>query len=146
MPYRSKLDAVLRLRDFNEEIAHQDFMRLKGLLVEEEDAYHALQVSLNIAADSLEKRQGNGLDVTALEMHYNYFRKVCTEASRRQRAIHLLSRTCEAKREVLVDAVKERQVVETIETRRKDEYLREVRKKEQQVLDEIGGRQKRITP
>ena len=146
MSYRSKLDAVLRLRDFKEEVAHQDFMKLKGLLVEQEDAYSVLRESLDIAAAGLAKKQGNGLDVTALDMHYNYFRKACTEASERQRAIQILSRGCEAQRKVLVEAVQERQVVETIETRRKGEYLREVNKKEQSVLDEVGGRQKRMTP
>ena len=146
MPYRSRLETVLRLRDFNEEIAHQEFMKLKGLLAEQEDAYNTLRAHLDTAADGLAKRQGNGLDVTALDMHYSYFRKACAEASQRQRAIQVLLRGCEAQREVLVEAVRERQVVEAIETRRKGEYRREVNKKEQQVLDEVGGRQKRMTP
>ena len=146
MPYQSKLDAVLRLRDFNEEVAHQNFTKLKGLLAEQEDAYDLLKGRLEVAAESLKRRQCNGLDVAALETHYSYFRKACTEARERQHAIRVLSRCCEAQQAVLVEAVKERQVVEAIETRRKSEYLREVRKKEQQVLDEVGGRQKRMTP
>jgi len=144
--YQSRLDAVLRLRDFKEEAAHHDFMKLSGLLVEQEDAYNILLERLDVAAEGLAKKQGDDLDLTALDTHYSYFRKACTEASQRHRTIQVLSRSCEVQRQVLVEAVQDRQVVETIETRRKDAYRREVNKKEQHVLDEVGGRQKRMTP
>jgi flagellar export protein FliJ len=137
------LEAVSRLREYKKETAHHDFVRLSGLLAEQEDEYRSLCDSLKITADSLAEKQGNGLALHQLDLYYGYFRKHCSEAAERKQAVLLLAETCEMQRHLLVEAVKEKKVVERIEERRRMLYLKEVQKKEQQRLDEVAGCQQK---
>jgi len=140
--YASKLEAVFRLRRHREEAAHQEFMAIHGALTEQEDRFHVLQEVLRASADDwVHRQEDGGIDIGEMDLYYGYFRRHCAEALERKQTIDALSRSCEAKRRVLIEAVKEKQVVSAIETRRQGLYVREVNKKEQHLLDEVGGRQ-----
>jgi flagellar export protein FliJ len=135
------LEAVSRLREYKKEAAKQDFVRLSGLLSEQEEEYRALCDSLKTTADSLAEKQEHGVALHQLDLYYGYFRKHCSEAAERKQAVLLLAETCEIQRSLLVEAVKEKKVVDTIDERRRGLYRKEVQKKEQQRLDEVAGRQ-----
>ncbi len=141
--YVSKLDAVLRIRCYREEAAHQAFVISKDRLTEEEDQLKVVQGALNRAACDLGEKQGNGANSGEMDLYYNFLRGQSIQAKARKKTIHALGDVCEKKRVVLAHAVKERDVVERIEEDRKVVYIRGMGKKEQGVMDEVAGRRDR---
>ncbi len=142
--YQSRLEGVLKLRAYWEEAAQQELGHAKGLLREQEERYRCNTERLCDAADDLLTRQdANGLDASEMGLYHTYFRWKCAEVAQQYKSIQALSGLCEQKRVVLLEAMRERQVVEVIEERRKEIYRKALMKGEQAVTDEIAGRLRR---
>jgi flagellar export protein FliJ len=139
MPYQSKLAAVLFQRKRNEEEASRVFLTSKNILISEQEQLHLLDNKLQATLDDLTEKQAGGSTSYEMALYFRFIEMFRGRVEAQRKAVFNQEHVCEAKRALLEISVKERKAVEIIEEKRKNEYLKAAAKKEQAVLDEIGG-------
>ena len=135
--FKYKLEPILALKEKIEEnkkrefgIAHQSYERAKSekaiLVKAQEQAYHAARTQKNDSINIIQLKQLN---------HYtNYMKK---EISAKDKEIVSAEQQVEQKRNELVEAVKERKILENLKEIQLQEYKEEENKKENARIDEI---------
>ncbi|GEM_PF-2940347 len=144
--YESKLDAVLRQRKHHEEAVRDEFLEVKHSLDAAEDQLHRLHKELEAALQDFAAQQGQGMAPGEMDLYYHFLKQQCDRLAERRAAVETLADQCERKRQDLLEATREKKVVEKIEANRKEVYLKDLQKKEEVLLDELGGRPKRKSP
>lgn len=144
--YQSKLDAVLRQRKHREEEVQEEFIELKHDFDAAQNHLHRLHRELESALKELAEQQVKGIAPGELDLYYRLIKHQYDRLEARRSALRDLSDQCERKREDLLKATREKKVVEKIEEKRKEIYLKDLEKKERNLLDELAGRAKRESP
>ncbi len=139
MPYQSKLAAVLFQRKRNEEDSSRAFLTAKNVLASEQEILRLLDNKLQTTLDDLAEKQSAGSTSAEMALYFRFIAMFRDRVAAQTKAVVNQEKVCEAKRALLEISVKERKAVEIIEEKRQKEYLKGVMKKEQAVLDEIGG-------
>ena len=144
--YRSKLDAVIRQRRLREEEVQTEFLGMKNHLASEGDQLQRLHQELEEALRDLTERQINGMEMNEIDLYYRFMKRQNERLESQRKVIQRLTDECEAKREELSSAMREKKVVENIDATREESFDKEMKRKEQRLTDEIAGRPKRETP
>ncbi len=139
MPYQSRFSAVLLQRQYKEEDAYRTFVDAKHLLETEQEHLRLLDKKIQATLDHLTERQERLVSAEELSLYFRFIARLRERVADQTKTVFHQEEVCEEKRVILDRAVKERKAVETIEEKRKKEYLKVLFKKEQAVLDEIGG-------
>ncbi len=132
-----KLQPVLNYRQRLEDQAKQELGRLLGeenalyqLIAAEEQDLHALYATR-------ERRQSEGMSVDELLLYQNRIsHKVAQLAELAGKMDRLQDRICR-QRDGLLEASRDKKLLEKLKERKADEYRREVNRRETIVLDEI---------
>jgi flagellar export protein FliJ len=109
------------------------------LLATEEAHLHLLDEKLRSTLDYLGERQTKGGSSEEITLYFRFITNLKERVEAARKIVLNQEALCEEKRARLEIAVKERKAVETVEGKREAVYFKEVGKKEQAVLDEIGG-------
>lgn len=144
--YQSKLDAVLKLRKRREEEVQQEFIEMKHDRDTAEDQLHRLHREFETALKDLAEQQAKGIAPCELDLYYHLIKQQYDRLEERRKALQRLADQCERKRQDLLEATREKKVVEKIEEKRKKIYLKDLEIKERNLLDELAGRTKRESP
>jgi len=139
MPYQSKLAVVLFQRKRNEEDASRAFLNAKHHLVSEQEQLCLLDNKLQTTLDDLTLKQSGGAASEEITLYFRFIEMFQGKVAAQATVVNQQEAVCEQKRAQLEMAVKERKAVETIEEKREKAYFKEIMKKEQTLLDEIGG-------
>jgi flagellar export protein FliJ len=139
MPYQSKLSAVLFQRKRNEDEASRAFLMAKNILFSEQEQLRLLNHKLQTTFDDLTEKQSRGSTPDEMVLYFRFMEMFRGKIEAQTQTVFNQEQVCETRRALLEVAVKERKAVEIIDEKRKKEYIKEVEKKEQAVLDEIGG-------
>jgi flagellar export protein FliJ len=142
MPYQSRLAGVLFQRKYNEEEAERAFLTAKNILLSEQEKLRLLQNKFHATLDDLTTIEERGGASDEIALYFRYIEWLQGVVDKQRTAIVRQEAICEVKRVQLTTAVQERKAVETIEEKRKTDYRNAAAKKEQIVLDEIGGQLK----
>jgi flagellar FliJ protein len=144
--YPSKLDAVLRQRKRRQEEVQEEFIGLKHDLDTAEDQLRLLHREFEAAMKELSEQQAKGIAPGELDLYYRLIKQQYDRMEERRKTIEHLADECERKRQDLLEATREKKVVEKIEEKRKEIFLKDLEKKERNLLDEVAGRPKRKSP
>jgi len=144
--YRSKFDPVLRQRKRRQEEAQEEFVEMKRDLDTAEEQLRHLHMEFETALKELSEQQAKGIAPGELDLYYRLIKQQCDRLEERRKALRRLADECEKKRQNLLEATREKKVVEKIEEKRKEVFLKEIEKKERDLLDELAGRSKREQP
>lgn len=144
--YRSRLDPVIRQRKYIEDEAQQEFVETNNRFVAEEDQLKKVYKDLEQAFRDLNEKQAKGMRADEVDLFYRFIKQQCQRLEERRVSVKRLSDQRDEKREVLAKAVQEKKMVEKMDDIRKQSYFKELQKKEQGLLDEVAGRQKRKGP
>ncbi len=139
--YQSRLGAVIRHRKHLEEEAQIEFVRAKNALFAEEEKLQHLMRQLERALSDLLARQLRGMAADEIDIYHRFIKRQNGSVDDCRKTIHLLAQQAEEKREVLMRALQDRKAIESVEDVRKEAFIKEWNKKEQNLMDEIGGRQ-----
>jgi flagellar FliJ protein len=136
-PFTFKLERVRALRERKEELAKEELaaslaLRLRG------------EAMLQAAAENVEQARGvhraaAGAPMTALELQaaQAYLERTERERESASLALDRSDAEVEARRSALQNAAREREVLERLKDRRRDEHTREAGRREGAVLDEM---------
>jgi flagellar FliJ protein len=138
--FKFRLDPLLRIRLHEEDRRKQALAEVVGRLNEQTGRAHRYDEMIRDEHHRLGPHLVGPLDVRELAWHRGYVNSVmramvetlCERARTQQDAAH-------AQRE-LIEAVKRRKVIDTLRQRRLDEWRRDMDRREQAELDELGVR------
>ncbi len=139
--YKSRLEAVLKHRLHLEKEAQVEFVHAQNRLLEEEGKQKQLKQDMEKTLNRLSTGQGQGMLADEMGVYYSFIKRQNERIEESQQAIALLSDQCEEKRARLFETMRDRKAIDKVEAVRKEAFLKEQNKKEQDILDEIGGRQ-----
>lgn len=137
-----RLEQVLNLRkevekarmlEFNE--ARQEFEGATERLKREETTLDSL------AHEFLDK-QGQGISVEELQMYADFFQRKTGEIKKQRNEVNSLGERVAEKREDLLEAAKEKKVLETLKGKKLASRQKELAGREQAFLDEIALRKR----
>lgn len=146
MAQKFKLQSVLNYRNTLEEQAQQALALSQQLKQELLARVKQQQLELQQQDQLLQARQQEGLTIAEIDLYENrisHCRRCCAELTRQ---LQELERKILKQREELLQAARERQVMEKLKGRQESEYRQEQERKERSQLDEISLRTKGKTP
>ena len=144
--YHSKLNAVHRQRKRHEEEVQEEFIEMKHHLDAAEEELHRLHEELETALRDFAKQQGNGMVPSEMDLYYRFTKQQFDKLEDHRTAVQRLADQCEKKRQDLLEATREKKVIEKIEENRKELFLKDLQKKDRDLLDELAGHPKRESP
>ena len=132
-----ELDQVLNFRKEVEKMrkidfaaAKQEFEGASALLMREEEA-------MNQLTHELADKQREGISAVELQLYADFSRKKTVDIRQHRQAVISLERKMAEKRETLLDAAKEKKVLEAFKERKISAYMRGMAETERHFLDEI---------
>jgi|GEM_PF-6417899 len=143
--YTSKLGALLRHRQYLAGEAERGFLVARGDLVGAEVRLENLTKKREHLLDDLARLGGKGIDMNRIGGYYQYLEKNRQEIEDQKKVVGQVETVCEVKRDLLLNAVKDKKIIENIEAVRKNQFMTELYRKEGGVQDEIAIRQTRRT-
>ena len=141
--WRPKLDAVLRHRKHREEQVQQEFAEVKSELLAQEEKLRKLRRELQETLCQLREKHTEGISPDEIDLYDRFIKRQHAEMETQHMIIRGLNEQYEAKREILSQAVQEKKVIEKIQDTHRKAFLKDLDKKQQDILDEIAGKRKR---
>lgn len=143
--YYSKLESVIRHRHNLEIEAQQILAVQKQRLEEQENSLKTLVNNINDLSRELELKTYDGIGSDEMSHYYQYIRQQHFKILEQQQHLERLNHECEVSRQKLVEASRQRRLVEIIYEKRKTAFYKELNRKEQSLLDEMSNRRTTTT-
>ena len=144
--YVSRLKQVLSYLKIQEELAEAELAeRNLALAVAEEKLSEAKQI-LELTLNNLKMKETEGILPHELEQYLEFIRLQSERLKEEEGRIRKLTDEYEISRERLAMAVKERKVIQKIESGRYEAFLVRSEKREQEAVDEVAARSRRRIP
>ena len=137
-----KLQQVLNLRQEEEKRCTREFAAARE---EYEAACARLErdiESLNQLDKDVQRQQQEGISAVELQMYVDFFQRKRCDIKLLQVEIEALNSTMAEKRELLVEAAKDKKALEILKEKKALEHRRELAEKERLFLEEIAIRNK----
>ena len=141
--FKFKLQPVLDYREKIEDILKKELADLRARYEKERDALQFLIKTLKRKQEELKRKQIDHLelDVSELSLYYAYLSKVQQEISLQAIKVRELLSRVDAKRETLVEASKDKRIIEKLYDKHFEEFQQLLLKSEQNLIDEIATSQ-----
>ncbi len=138
--YHSHLEGLLKARRFQQEVIYRELIEQENLLSIESALLQEWVEASDAAVERLSTYQKSGGNPAEIESHYAFIRFQAEKIKIQQKKIRIQRKSVEKKRQELSEVVQEKKIVEKIETRQRDAYFKNIKKKEDMLLDEMAGR------
>ncbi len=135
--YAFKLEPLYDYRQRLENICKKEFGEAMRRLDDEETKLEALNDNYRKSKEEIDKLKEEGGQATDINMYYAYFMGLDKHINDQKQIIVEVRRLLEGKRGKLVEATKDRKVVETLKERSLDSYNQKLVKEEQKATDDI---------
>ena len=140
-----KLEQVLVYRDEMEKLCKQDFASAKQGLDKAQDELLRKEERVNELAQEFSNRQQHLECIDEMRMYSDFFTRKREEIRNQKEHVEHLDLVLNERREELLEATKDKKVLESLKQKKAEEYRQEMSLKERNFLDEISV-QKRVEP
>jgi flagellar FliJ protein len=135
--FNFKLQSVLTYREKKEDALKKELADLKAKHERERQILHGLARKLDRKQKELKQKQLEKLDVGEISLYHAYISKVQENIVLQTiRVQELLARVC-AKREKLIEASKEKRMMEKLYDKHFEEWQQSLLRDEQKLIDEL---------
>lgn len=135
--YKFKLQRVLEYRERREELLQQELAALMMALLKEQDELNRLISSYRKNENELKVKREKKIDLKEIDIYRKFLERMKEKIiSQRNRVVHL-SNLVSNKREELIEASKEKKVLERLKEKDFGKYLLNLDRKERAFLDEL---------
>ncbi|MCK5145294.1 flagellar export protein FliJ [bacterium] len=136
--FKFRLEKVMDMRAEAERQRQMDLARAQIELVKEEDRLKELESKLSRERDAIEQmRQGERFNPYEMDCRYRYKKKIENDMSRQCVRIKEAKTKVVLRRNALLEAAKERKMLENLKSRQREAYLAEFARKEQALIDDV---------
>jgi len=129
--YKFKMDKVLEYRENVEKVKVEDFAKITHKLRREEEHLKDLQETLE------EKKKVKQEDLYGMKMGFLYREKLKAEVDRQVSKVKEISVKAEAAQHVLIEARKDRKIMEMLKEKDREKYRLDLLNTEQKELDDL---------
>lgn len=143
--YYSKLESVIRYRHNLELEAQRVLSDQKYRLEKQENLVKTLVMNTTTLSDELERKTHHGIGSDEMTHYHQYIRQQHLKIMEAQQHQEALNYEYEILREKLMEASRERKIVENIYENRRAAFFQELHRKEQSQLDELSSRRSTIS-
>ena len=129
--YKFKMDKVLEYRENVEKVKVEDFAKITHKLRREEEHLKDLQETLE------EKKKVKQENLYGMKMGFLYREKLKAEVDRQVSKVKEISVKAEAAQHVLIEARKDRKIMEMLKEKDREKYRLDLLNTEQKELDDL---------
>ena len=129
--YKFKMDKVLEYRENVEKVKVEDFAKITHKLRKEEEHLKDLQETLE------EKKKVKQQDLYGMKMGFLYREKLKAEVDKQVSKVQEISVKAETAQNVLIEARKDRKIMEMLKEKDQEKYRLDLRNTEQKELDDL---------
>ncbi len=137
-----KLEQVLVYRGEIEKVCKQEFAAAKQGLEKAHDELLREEEYVNDLTHEFCNRQQELDCIDEMRMYSDFFARKREEIKFQKERVEQLDRVMNERREVLLDATKDKKVLESLKQKKFDEFRQEMKQKESNFLDEISIQKK----
>jgi len=131
MDYKYKMDKVLDYRSTVEKHKVEDYARINQKLDQEKEHLVNLEEEFN------QKKKEITTDVNSMKMSFLYKEKLKTELTHQKKKVDEIIHKANDAREVLIEARKDRKIMEILKEKDKEKFHHEMLTREQKELDDF---------
>lgn len=139
---RFEMQQVLGYRTEIEKISKLEFAAAKHCLDAACDLLEQEKSETNQLADEFCKRQQQIDSIFEMQLYADFFARKREEMKEQQRRVDALDQVLEDRRTELLQATKEKKVMERLKEKQEEAFRREIARKESLLLDEIATQKK----
>jgi flagellar FliJ protein len=139
---RFEMQQVLGYRTELEKMRKQEFATAKQHLDAACDLLEQEKTEAAQLAEEFSERQQQIDSIFEMQLYADFFTRKREEVKEQQRRVDALDRVLEDRREELLQATKEKKVMEQLKEKQEKAYRREIARKESLLLDEIATQKK----
>lgn len=132
-----KLEQVLNFRQEVEKVRKLEFAAAKHEFQKAADRLKKEEEEADRLSLEFMRKQAVGMLATELQMYADFSRRKCTEIRKQRMRVDSLDKKVMEKRETLLEAAKDKKVLETFKERKVTAEQQELADKERAFLDEI---------
>lgn len=135
--FRFRFQSVLRYREVIEDTKKREFGAALDHLRHEEERLQTINGVISNHERTTEESSSGRISVRDLQHRYNFARHLDREREVQEAAIQTAVDEAEKRRQILVEATKQKKIFERIKERDHEAYQAEVRHEEQKTIDEV---------
>lgn len=135
--FQFKFQTVLKVKEQKEEELKRELMRLQALKLEQQMLLAEIENEKRASHKEKSKHHHSGTDISLLRQFEEYINALRSQVALTEKRIKDLEKKADIKRVEVVEASKEKKVLEKLKDRDFAEFKKVVLKNEQDVLDEI---------
>jgi flagellar FliJ protein len=139
---RFEMQQVLGYRTELEKMRKQEFATAKQHLDAACDLLEQEKTEAAQLAEEFSERQQQIDSIFEMQLYADFFTRKREDVKEQQRRVDALDRVLEDRREELLQATKEKKVMEQLKEKQEKAYRREIARKESLLLDEIATQKK----
>ncbi len=129
--------SVLDYRQQIEDIKQQDFSRHRRILEREQRKLEEIYLHWQTNMQNWREQQKQSFSIASIELYQKYMVMLKLKIAEQAQRVKELLDEVDKKRAEVVEAQKNRKVIEFIEKKERDHYVKEYRKKETKQLDDL---------
>lgn len=138
--FNFRLQRVLDIKSTIEKVKNRDFLTANNEFQKAVNKLQKFVDTRNKYQENLHQLEKKGIEITYINFYFRYFRMLENQISFQHRMIDIAREEMEKRRLILIDAVKERRILERLKEKKREQYNYEFSIEEQLLSDEISGR------
>jgi flagellar FliJ protein len=138
-----RLNQVLHYRKEMEKVRKQEFAETKQELEDASNKLNSEEERVERVNSEFMDRQQEGITASELQIYSSFFRKKRVDIKNQRANVGLLNHELTVRREILLDASKEKKILETLEKKNSKAIRKEIEEKERGLMEEIAIRGKK---
>jgi flagellar FliJ protein len=132
-----RLETLLQHRHHLEEKERTKFSAIRNELLVEVDHIQALRTMQAQALAELAQTKSGDCDAQEITWHYRFLDRIALELERSARRIAELEGKLEIQKQVMIEAMRNKKMIENLRSKREKEFLTALERTEQKSVDEI---------
>lgn len=137
--FKFKLQSFLGVKQKIEDQKKNEYGKALNVLKQEEQKKIELLNQHSNTLNEMRNKISKGIKPTQLQQYNNFIAYTLEQIQLQETVIQKAKAMAENKRQELVDAMKSRKMLETLKDHEYEDYLKEEKKAEQKILDEIAS-------
>lgn len=138
--FKFRLASIKKLKEYQEKQCKDEMARcITNLFIAKEKQRRIEEMILQTEEEILRLQQGI-LDLPRIQVYHNYLSFLQDELVRQKAVVAKKKEELEIARSKLMEAMKNRKIMDKLEDKKYREYLYQQDKKEQALLDDLAGR------
>jgi flagellar FliJ protein len=135
--YKFPLEPVLRHRSFIEENLQKELAMLKNMLSIEKKKLGSYRKARYEFLSELQKKEKEGITISEIVLYFSFIERLSNDIVKQRDRIFEAEKKVDQKRSELIDAMKNRKILEKLKEKKGEAYRQEVMKKEMRFLNEV---------